>query len=129
MRITAARLLTYTTTTVTTGVTPATGWTVTLQKLTTTGGKKTGIIRLNRSGADLGAAEGFPTTSGNISPDLVVATVTTDWRPPEDLYISCSTGINHGTLRVQADGSCQLLTWQVDTTISNNHNLRWTWTF
>ncbi|MFK4187281.1 hypothetical protein ACI2L4_25210 [Streptomyces sparsogenes] len=117
------------TTATTTGVTPTSGWTVTIQALRVTSGVSTVNVTLNRSGADLTSTD-LGGSNGNITPDLAVCTVPTAWRPPDDLYIVASTGIGHGSLRVQtADGSCQLLTWIPNQGITSGSNLRFTYTF
>lgn len=125
-RITADALNNPTPTLITSGVTAATGWQVTLQTLYIVSGVRTADITLNRTGADITNPGG---SSGNITPDIEVCTVTDDWRPPDSVYVSCSTGIGHGSMRVQDDGSCQWLTWIPGATVSSGSNMRWTWTF
>lgn len=117
------------TTTTATGVTGATGWNPTIQALRVTSGVSTVNITLNRTGPLL-TTDDLGGTSGNISPDILVCTVPAAFRPPADFYVSASTGIGHGTLRVQtADGQCQLLTWIPNIGITNDSNLRFTYTF
>lgn len=68
-------------------------------------------------------------TSGNITPDLTICTVPAAWRPPDNLYIAVGTGIGHGTIRVQTDGQCQLLTWIPSQSVSAGSTFRFTYTF
>ncbi|WHX19837.1 hypothetical protein QFW82_23700 [Streptomyces malaysiensis subsp. malaysiensis] len=125
-RITADRLNNPPPTLLTSGVTAATGWQVTLQTLYIVSGVRTANVTLNRTGADITNPGG---TSGNITPDLELCTVADDWRPPGSVYVSCSTGIGDGSMRVQDDGSCQWLTWIPGASVSTGSNMRWTWTF
>ncbi|MFI8988671.1 hypothetical protein ACIG63_27285 [Streptomyces antimycoticus] len=125
-RITADRLNNPTPTLITSGVTAATGWQVTLQTLYIVSGVRTANVTLNRTGADITNPGG---TSGNITPDIELCTLADDWRPPDDLYVSCSTGIGSGSMRVQHDGSCQWLTWIPGASLTSGSNMRWTWTF
>lgn len=112
----------------TTGVTGATGWDPTIQALRVTSGVSTVNITLNRTGATLNTDD-LGGTSGNISPDMEVCTIPAAFRPPADLYVLASTGIGHGSIRIQTDGSCQLLTWIPNIGITSGSNLRFTYTF
>lgn len=112
----------------TTGVTAASGWSATIQALRVTSGVSTVNITLNRTGADLASGD-LGGSSGNISPDIEVCTIPAAWRPPADLYVLASTGIGHGSIRIQTDGSCQLLTWIPSQGITSGSNLRFTYTF
>ncbi|MBI0294512.1 hypothetical protein JBE04_08450 [Streptomyces sp. PRKS01-29] len=125
-RITADRLNNPVPTLITSGVTAATGWQVTLQTLYIVSGVRTANVTLNRTGADITNPGG---TSGNITPDIELCTVADDWRPTDSIYVSCSTGIGDGSMRVQNDGSCQWLTWIPGASVTSGSNMRWTWTF
>ncbi|MEU8473769.1 hypothetical protein [Streptomyces hygroscopicus] len=125
-RITADGLNSPTPTTITSGVTAASGWQVTLQTLDIVSGLRVANVTLNRTGADITSPGG---TSGNITPDLEICTVAADWRPRDSLYVSCSTGIGDGSMRIQPDGSCQWLTWIPGANVTSGSSMRWTWTF
>jgi len=115
-----------TTTATTTGLVAATDWSVN----SFSGRKSAGVVYvtvdISRSGATFTPAN----TSGNVTPDLLVATIPTGFRPNQSLYIMASTGIGHGSLRVNTDGTCELLTWIPDpVTITSGSNLRFTYTY
>ncbi|MEE4598214.1 hypothetical protein V2J94_41335 [Streptomyces sp. DSM 41524] len=112
--------------TLTTGVTAASGWVVTLQTLDIVSGSRIANVVLQRSGADITNPGG---SSGNITPDLEICTVDEDWRPRDSLYELCSTGIGHGSMRIQPDGSCQWLTWIPGANVTSGSSMRWSWTF
>ena len=117
------------TTTTATGVSAGTGWSVSIQALRVTSGVSTVNVTLTRTGGLLDTDQ-LGGTSGNITPDLTVCTVPAAFRPPADLYLLASTGIGHGSIRVQtADGICQLLTWIPNIGITDGSNLRFTYTF
>jgi hypothetical protein len=113
------------TVTTNTGVTAPSGFTVATQNMWNKGG-----VRCVAIGINLTAALTLPGgTSGNITPDLLIATVPAAMRPPVDLYLTASTGIGHGSIRVQAnDGQCQLLTWIPGQSIANGSTIRFTYT-
>lgn len=80
-------------------------------------------VEVVRSGATFTPAN----TSGNVTPDLLICTLPVGTRPASDLYVSVSTGIGHGSLRINTDGTCELLSWIPDpVTISNGSTLRFT---
>ena len=110
----------------TAGLVAASGWSVN----SFSGRKSAGVVYVTvdveRSGATFTPAN----TSGNVTPDLLVATVPAGFRPNQPLYISTSTGIGHGSVRVNTDGTCELLTWIPDpVTITSGSNLRFTYTY
>ena len=108
-----------------TGVTAATNFTVASQSYRVKSGVKfvaVGITTTNTLTTPGG-------TSGNITPDLSICTLPTAWRPPMDLYLGVSTGLGHGSIRVQAaDGDCQLLSWIPSQSVSAGSTFRFTFT-
>lgn len=80
-------------------------------------------VEVVRSGATFTPAN----TSGNVTPDLLICTLPAGTRPPSALYVCASTGVGHGSLRINADGTCELLTWIPDpVTITNGSTIRFT---
>lgn len=92
--------------TTTAGATAATGW-----KLSGFAGRKTrGVCTLSltveRSGADLTAS-----TAGNISPDELLCTIPTGWRPAGNFEGFGTDAYGSGAVTVQSNGSVYLRTW------------------
>lgn len=111
---------------VTTGITYATDWGAGSMVYRNTAGVHFVDVEVLRTGATFTPAG----TSGNISPDLAICTLPVGSRPPSALYVSASTGIGHGSLRIGADGLCELLTWIPDpVTITNGSTVRFTATW
>lgn len=110
-----------------TGVTAAAGWTVTSQTFRETAGTRYANITLNRSGATIVNPGG---TTGNITPDLQVATtVPAGFTPSQSIYIMASTGVNDGSARINPDNTIDLLTWEPGQDILSGANLRISWTY
>lgn len=111
---------------VTTGITYATDWSAGSMIRRSTAGVHFVDIEVVRSGATFTPAN----TSGNITPDITICTLPAGSRPPSALYVAASTGIGHGTLRINTDGTCELLTWIADpVTITNGSTVRFTATW
>jgi len=108
----------------TTGVTPAAGWTVTTQTYRELSGVRYVSISLTRSGADI-----VVPASGNVSPDIQMATVPANWTPTESLYTHASTGLNNGTARINTDSTVDLTDWTSSQTIQTGAILRFSGTF
>lgn len=118
MRITPARLNDRTSATTTTGLTAATGFTVSSFR----GRKVAGITVIDalvtRSGADL-----VPATAGNISPDVLMCTFPVGWRPiDQTANAEWDNGTAEGGCVIGTDGLCTLRT--ANGTISTSTNLR-----
>ena len=112
------------TVTVGTGVTPASGFTVSSQTYRNKGGVKFVAVGIATT-AGVTTPGG---TTGNVSPDLPICTLPAAWRPPVDLYIACGTGVGEGTIRIGAsDGSCELLTWSATYSIAAGAVIRFTY--
>lgn len=80
-------------------------------------------VEVERTGATFTPAN----TSGNVSPDLLIATLPAGTRPHSALYVLASTGLGHGSLRINPDGTCELLSWIPDpVTITNGSTIRFT---
>ncbi len=94
-------------TTVTTGTTNVSGWTVSAFEYRRSAAVHSIILEVERTGADVVPQS----TKGNISPDLEICTIPASTRPHRSIYVAASSGIGHGSIRFQADGSVQLLTW------------------
>lgn len=111
---------------VTTGITYATDWAAGSMIRRSTAGVHFVDVEVVRSGATFTPAN----TSGNITPDITICTLPAGSRPPSALYVAASTGIGHGTLRINTDGTCELLTWIADpVTITNGSTVRFTATW
>lgn len=111
--------------TVTTGATAATGFSVGFFEYKKSAGVNSIILEVTRTGADIDpVATGGDV--GNVTPDLEYATIPSGTRPPRSIYTSVSSGIGHGTVRFQADGSVQLLTWIPTAKLTNGSTLRTT---
>lgn len=111
---------------VTTGITYASDWAAGSMIRRSTAGVHFIDIEVVRSGATFTPAN----TSGNITPDITICTLPAGSRPPSALYVAASTGIGHGTLRINTDGTCELLTWIPDpVTITNGSTVRFTATW
>lgn len=111
---------------VTTGISYASGWTAGSMVRRSTAGVHFVDVEVVRDGATFTPAN----TSGNITPDLTICTLPAGSRPPSALYVIASTGIGHGSLRINADGTCELLTWIPDpVTITNGSTVRFTATW
>lgn len=111
---------------VTAGITYATGFGAGSMIYRETAGSHYLDVEVERTGATFTPAN----TSGNVTPDLLIATLPSGTRPPSALYILASTGVGHGSLRVNPDGTCELLTWIPDpVTITNGSTIRFTVTW
>lgn len=110
----------------TAGITYATDWAAGSMVFRETAGVKFLDVEVARSGATFTPAN----TSGNITPDITICTLPVGTRPPSALYVCASTGVGHGSLRINADGTCELLTWIPDpVTITNGSTVRFTATW
>lgn len=107
-----------------TGVTPSSGWSVITQVYREVSGVRYVNIGLTRTGADITVP-----ASGNISPDLQIATIPSDWTPLEALPVNASTGVNNGTVRMNTDGTIDLTDWTPGQNIVTGNNLRFSFTF
>ncbi|MEV0646106.1 hypothetical protein AB0I28_12650 [Phytomonospora sp. NPDC050363] len=93
-------------TVVTGGYTAATGWsTSALSAVVTTGPIVTGVLSMNRTGGDLTYA------SGNVSPDLAVATLPASLFPLSTAYASCGNGDGFGECSISTAGVVSLRSW------------------
>lgn len=111
---------------VTSGITYATDFSAGSMIYRETAGSHFLDVEVVRSGATFTPAN----TSGNITPDITICTLPAGTRPPSALYVLASTGIGHGSLRINADGTCELLTWIPDpVTITNGSTIRFTATW
>lgn len=111
---------------VTTGITYATDWGAGSLVYRETAGSHFLDVEVQRTGATFTPAN----TSGNITPDITIATLPAGTRPHSALYVLASTGIGHGSLRINTDGTCELLTWIPDpVTITNGSTVRFTATW
>lgn len=112
------------------GVTAESGWEVDAQELRTIGGVNTVFIRLNRIGGDLVGEDADFTNSdgkheeGNIIPDLLIARVPDDWRPPQTYVVLGGNSYGHGSVRVHPNGDVYLLDWATNNVIQNGYLLR-----
>jgi hypothetical protein len=110
----------------TSGITYATDFSAGSMVFRETAGVKFIDVEVVRSGATFTPAN----TSGNITPDLTICTLPAGTRPPSALYVCASTGVGHGSLRINSDGTCELLTWIPDpVTITNGSTIRFTATW
>lgn len=110
-------------TTVTSGITYATGFAAGSLLYKSEAGSHFLNVNVQRSGATFTPAN----TSGNVTPDLLLCTLPAGTRPAVDLYVLASTGIGHGSVRINTDGTCELLTWIADpVTITNGSTIRFT---
>ena len=111
---------------VTSGITYATDFSAGSMIYRETAGSLFIDVEVVRSGATFTPAG----TSGNVTPDLTICTLPAGTRPPSALYVLASTGIGHGSLRINTDGTCELLTWIPDpVTITNGSTIRFTATW
>lgn len=111
---------------VTTGITYATDFGAGSMIRRSTAGVHVVDVEVVRTGATFTPAN----TSGNVTPDLTICTLPAGSRPPSALYVLASTGIGHGSLRINTDGTCELLTWIPDpVTITNSSTIRFTATW
>lgn len=111
---------------ITSGITYATDFSAGSMVYRETAGLHFLDVEVVRSGATFTPAG----TSGNISPDLTICTLPAGTRPPSALYVCASTGIGDGSLRINTDGTCELLTWMPDpVTITNGSTIRFTVTW
>lgn len=111
---------------VTTGITYATDFGAGSMIRRSTAGVHMIDVEVVRTGATFTPAN----TSGNVTPDLTICTLPAGSRPPSALYVLASTGIGHGSLRINTDGTCELLTWIPDpVTITNSSTIRFTATW
>lgn len=111
---------------VTTGITYATDFGAGSMIYRNTAGVHYVDVEVVRTGATFTPAN----TSGNVTPDLTIATLPAGSRPPSSIYILASTGVGHGSLRINTDGTCELLTWIPDpVTITNGSTIRFTATW
>jgi uncharacterized protein (DUF736 family) len=79
------------------------------------------VMEIVRSGATFTPAS----TSGNVTPDLLLATLPAGSRPNVNLYVAASTAIGDGTARVETNGEIYLVTWMADpVTITNGSTIR-----
>ena len=89
----------------TTGATAATGWSLT----TFSGRRKSGITTVNvfvtRTGVKVPESAAG---TGRITPQVLVATLPTDWCPPETLVVIASNGMNSGDIAITPTGTCTL---------------------
>jgi hypothetical protein len=108
-----------------TGITPASGWTVTTETFRATCGVLFAQIVLNRSGATITNPGG---STGNVTPDQTLATgVPTAWRPASSLYFTAATGVNSGAALVSTAGDILLTDWEPGQDIASGANMRLTW--
>lgn len=111
---------------ITSGITYATDWAAGSMVYRETAGSHFLDVEVLRSGATFTPAN----TSGNITPDITICTLPAGTRPHSALYVLASTGIGHGSLRINTDGTCELLTWIPDpVTITNGSTVRFTATW
>jgi hypothetical protein len=111
---------------VTSGITYATDFAAGSMVYRETAGSHFLDVEVVRSGATFTPAN----TSGNVTPDVTICTLPAGTRPPSALYVLASTGVGHGSLRINADGTCELLTWIPDpVTITNGSTIRFTATW
>jgi len=108
-----------------TGITPASGWSVTTEIFRTTCGVAFAQIVLNRTGATITNPGG---ATGNVTPDQTLATgVPAAWRPTSNLYFTAATGVNSGVALVSSTGDIQLTDWEPGQDIASGANMRLTW--
>lgn len=111
---------------VTTGITYATDWGAGSMVYRETAGLHFLDVEVTRTGATFVPAN----TSGNVTPDITICTLPVGTRPHSGLYVLASTGVGHGSLRVNTDGTCELLSWIPDpVTLTNGATLRFTATW
>lgn len=104
MRITADRLNDHTPTTTTTGLVAATGFTVSSFNAYTVSGVTTVVVFLT-------VGTTVTSTSGNVTPDVLCATLPSDWRPPVDQNAIYSNGAIYGEALISSsDGTINLRT-------------------
>ncbi|MFD8335592.1 hypothetical protein ACFV42_23475 [Streptomyces solisilvae] len=117
------------------GVTPEQDWEVDLVELRSIGGTHTAFIRLNRTGGNLTSkdadflGEQGQHEEGNIVPDLLIATVSDDWRPPQTYLTSAHTSYGSGSVRIHPDGKVYLLDWMTNNVLQTGHTLRFEYEF
>lgn len=111
-------------------VTPASGWTLTSSAAIKTAGVITWIILATRSGADITA-----TATGNVSPDVTVATIPVNWRPSSTITAVTSVPGNFvaentsGGCLIQASGGVVITDMNSSSTIATGNVVRVSFTY
>lgn len=79
-------------------------------------------IEATRNGGTIPAEN---TANGNLSPDLLMVTISnTAWRPGSDKETFGSNGVGGGSVRIQTDGACHLRTWTKGEPLANASTVR-----
>ncbi|MFE7963413.1 hypothetical protein ACFU0X_10220 [Streptomyces cellulosae] len=106
------------------------GWEVHTVERRSLGGSHTAFIRLRRTGENIqGKDENFVNAAGvheegNIVPDLLIAKLAEDWRPPQSYLVGAHTSYGSGSVRVEANGDVYLLDWMRNNVLQTGHYLR-----
>ncbi|MET9372970.1 hypothetical protein ABZX98_02285 [Streptomyces sp. NPDC002992] len=111
-------------TTTNTGTTAAPNWNVTNFQGRKTRGVCTLTLTVTRTGADLTA-----TAAGNISPDELLCTLPTGWRPVYDFDSLGQDAYGCGAVTFQSNGSVHLRTWSGTGVLTAGRLVRITATF
>ncbi|WP_369145946.1 hypothetical protein [Streptomyces sp. R44] len=107
-----------------TGATPAAGWTLVGFAGRRTRGVATVSVTVTRAGADLTA-----TTAGNLSPDELVCTLPTGWRPSFAYEASGTDFYGQGAFTFSPDGNVHVRTWSANGVLTAGRNVRITATY
>ncbi|MFJ7956196.1 hypothetical protein ACIQ62_07905 [Streptomyces sp. NPDC096319] len=110
--------------TVSTGATPAAGWILGAFAGRRTRGVATVSVTVARSGPDLTA-----TTAGNLSPDELVCTLPTGWRPTIAYEASGTDFYGQGAFTFSPDGNVHVRTWSANGVMTAGRNIRITATY
>ncbi|MGW8768231.1 hypothetical protein ACWGN5_37790 [Streptomyces sp. NPDC055815] len=108
----------------TASATPAAGWTLVGFAGRRTRGVATVSVTVARSGPDLTA-----TTAGNLSPDELVCTLPTGWRPSFAYEASGTDFYGQGAFTFSPDGNVHVRTWSANGVLTAGRNVRITATY
>ena len=113
-------------TTVTTGLSVESGWAVNSFIGRRASGITTVVCLITRTGSTIAEAG---SGSGNISPEPLIATLPSGWRPPETINCMYATGAVDGEIIINDGGECTLRTISGNLGIAANDNVRFlvTW--
>lgn len=89
-----------------------------------TGPLATGLLSVTRTGANVQAG-----STGNISPDLAVATLPATLWPRATHFTSCGDGVGSGEVSITSNGVVELRSWSAGGSLDNGFNLRIPFTY